>query len=459
MISFDEAKQATPGKVKEWYKHLNPGLVSLLGLIGFDKVYSRAEGIYVWDREGNRYLDFLGGYGSLNLGHNHPQVIKAIEEVDGLPNILQASLNPFASALAKNLSEITPGNLFNSFFCNSGAEAVEGAIKTARAATGKTWVVAAEHAFHGKTLGALSVTGREKYRKPFAPLVPHCEWVPFGDLVSLESRLKKKDVAAFIVEPIQGEGGIILPPDKYLKGVEEICRKYETLLILDEIQTGLGRTGKMFAAEHWGVKPDIMTLAKSLGGGVMPIGAFIATSEVWEKAYGGINKCLYHTSTFGGNTRACAAAIATLEVINEENLVEQARGKGDYLLNELKKLETKHEMIKEIRGKGLMVGVEFYEPAKGWLNKIGGDMFKKLSHEYLASMVAGQLLDEHKIITAYTLNNPNVIRLEPPLTVTFEQLDWVVKAFDEICEKYSGFLKLTFKTGKSIAAKIFKRSR
>ncbi|MDP3014563.1 MAG: aminotransferase class III-fold pyridoxal phosphate-dependent enzyme, partial [Candidatus Subteraquimicrobiales bacterium] len=268
-----------------------------------------------------------------------------------------------------------------------------------------------------------------------------------------------KDAAAFSVEPIQGEGGIIVPPEDYLKGAETLCKIYDTHLILDEIQTGLGRTGKMFAAEHYGVKPDIMTLAKSLGGGVMPIGAFITTPEVWEKAYGGINKCLHHTSTFGGNTRACVAALATLEVIYEENLIEQAQEKGNYLLSKLNELKTKHNMIKEVRGKGLMAGIEFYEPTRGQLDKIGGSLVRKLSHEYLASMMAFQLLDEYKVITAYTLNNPNVIRLEPPLSVTFEQIDLLIKAFDEICSRYKGFLGLTLQTGKFIASKIFKKIR
>lgn len=458
IVFLDEVLKASREQTRQWHRdHVNTALVTLLSLLDFDRPYVKAEGVRVWDSEGREYFDFLGGYGSLNIGHNHPKVWEAIEKVKGRPAILQATLSPLVGALAKNLAAITPGKLKHTFFCNSGAEAVEGALKTARIATGKKKIIYTENSFHGKTLGALSVTGRTKYQQPFEPLIPNCFSIPYGDLDSLELELRRGDVAAFIVEPIQGEGGVVIPPDGYLKGAEELCHRYGTLLIADEIQTGFGRTGKMFACEHKNVEPDILCLAKSLGGGLLPIGAFITTEEVWKKAYGGINTCLLHTSTFGGNLLACSAALAAIEVLVKENLPNQAEEKGVYFQNKLNELKEKYEMIKEVRGVGLMIGIEFYQPTSGWLEKVSGGAFNKLSEEYFASLVASELLNEYQIITAYTLNNPNVIRLQPPLVVETEQLDRVVLALDEICQKYRGVGRLLAKTGKEVIKGLFKR--
>lgn len=372
------------------------------------------------------------------------------------PNLLQASLGTVVSALAHNLAQILPGGLSRSFFCNSGAEAVEGALKLARAASGKTKIVYCEGSFHGKTLGALSVTGRQKYQKPFLPLLGPCEMVPFGDLEALEQKIFKKDVAAFILEPIQGEGGVIVPPKGYLSGVRELCDKYDVLLIVDEIQTGFGRTGKMFACEHEGVIPDIICLAKSLGGGVIPIGAYSTKPEIWEKAYGGMERALLHTSTFGGNTWAAAAAIAAINVIVEQNLCEQARANGEYMLNRLKELQNRYSVVKEVRGLGLMTGVEFKSQA-GLMDKLTGGMINKLSEEYFGALVAGELQNKYHVITAYTLNNPNVIRLEPPLVVTKEQIDQVVDALEEISQRHRSFVGMALATSRTALSSIFKK--
>lgn len=458
IVSLDEALKASREQTRQWHRdYVNTALVSLLSLLDFDRGYVKAEGARVWDSEGREYLDFLGGYGSLNIGHNHPKVWEAIEKARGRPTILQATLSPLVGALAKNLAAITPGNLKHTFFCNSGAEAVEGALKTARLSTGKKKIIYTENSFHGKTFGALSVTGRKKYQQPFEPLVPDCFSIPYGDLRLLELELQRGEVAAFIVEPVQGEGGVVIPPDGYLKNAEELCHRYGALLIVDEIQTGFGRTGKMFACEYESAKPDILCLAKSLGGGLMPVGAFVTTEEVWSKAYGGMNNCLLHTSTFGGNLLACAAALAAIEVLVKNDLPAQAKEKGSYFQNKLKKLEEKYEMIKEVRGVGLMIGVEFYQPTSGWLEKLSGGALNKLSEEYFASLVASELLNEYQIITAYTLNNPNVIRLQPPLVVEEEQLDKVVSSLDEICRKYRGVGRLLAKTGKEVIKGILKR--
>ncbi len=456
-VDIDEAVSWGRNEVRENYKkYVNPGLVQLMSLLDFDKRFVRAEGIKVWDDEGKEYLDFLGGYGALNLGHNVPEIKEALNKAFGRPNLLQASLNPLAAALARNLTLIAPPGLKRSFFCNSGAEAVEGALKTARIASGRQKIIYCEGSFHGKTMGALSVTGRMKYQTPFHPLVQMMESIPYGDAEALEKSLSKRDVAAFIVEPIQGEGGIIVPPSGYLKKVREICSRYGTLLIADEIQTGFGRTGKMFACQHEDVTPDLMCIAKSLGGSSMPIGAFMATEEVWDKAYGGVDKALLHTSTFGGNSMACAAGITAVKLLIERGYAERAAKMGSYMLGRLNELKEKHPLLVDVRGKGLMIGIEFAKP-EGLLNKITGGLVSKLSQEYLGAMVAGELINNYGIITAYTLNNPNVMRFEPPLTVTEEEVDKVIAALDEILTKNKNLMGMAKASVKTAVSSFFKR--
>ncbi|MDK2806134.1 aspartate aminotransferase family protein [Thermoanaerobacterium thermosaccharolyticum] len=457
-ITCDDALKLNRNQVRENYKeYVNSNFVSMLSMLQFDKLFVKAKGVSVWDSDGNEYLDFLGGYGALNLGHNPDEIYEAIEKVKDLPNILQAAVNDFPGALAYDLALVTPGDLKRSFFCNSGAEAVEGALKLAKIASGKHKIVYCKNSFHGKSAGALSVTGREKYQKYFKPLVPDTIQVEYGDANELEDALKGKDVAAFIVEPIQGEGGVIVPHDGYLKEVRELTTKYDAYLIFDEVQTGFGRTGKMFACEHENVVPDIMCLAKSLGGGVMPIGAYIAKDEVWKRGYGTMDRCLLHTSTFGGNTLACAAGITAIKLILDKNLPEAAKEKGEYFLGRLKELKEKHKLIKDVRGKGLMIGVEFNQPEGGLLDKLSGGAVSKLSNEYLGSLVAGELQNKHHIITAYTLNNPNVIRFEPPLIVTKEQLDRVVDALDEIMTRSGSLLGMTLSSAKTVIGSLFNR--
>lgn len=458
LYSLDEALQLDRKEINELYKeYVNPGLAGMFSLLNFNKQFIKAENTKVWDSEGKIYLDFLGGYGAINLGHNPTQVIDALKKVIGLPNILQASIGTMAAVLASNLSKITPGDLKRSFFCNSGAEAVEGALKLARAATGKTKFIHCTGAFHGKTFGALSVTGREKYQKPFRPLLQSCVAVPYGELPPLERELKGNEAAAFIVEPIQGEGGIIVPPVGYLKEAKELCEKYGTLMIVDEIQTGFGRTGNIFASEFEDIIPDILCIAKSLGGGIMPIGAYITSAKIWDQAYGGMDKALLHTSTFGGNTLAAAAAIASVNEVVNNDLAKKALEKGQYLMQKLGEFKNKYPMVKEVRGRGLMLGIEFEKPNAGVLDKITGGAVTKLSSEYLGALVAGELLNNYCIITAYTLNNPNVIRLEPPLTVSYEELDKLVEALEDIFTKRHGFMSMALSSGKTVINTFFNK--
>ena len=458
LFNIEKALELSRDDVVRYYKeYLNPALARMFSLLNFDKQFVRAEGVKLWDSEGNEYLDFLGGYGALNMGHNPPAVLAALERVEKMPNILQTSMGTLASAAACNLARIAPGDLKHSFFCNSGTEAVEGAIKTARIASGRASFIYCSNSFHGKTMGSLSVTGRNKYQQPFNPMLPGNRRVPFGDIDALEHELKNGEHAAFIVEPIQGEGGVVLPAEGYLKAVRELCDQYHTYLIIDEIQTGFGRTGALFACEEEGVSPDIMCLAKSLGGGVMPVGAFICRADIWEKAYGGFDKALLHTSTFGGNTRAAAAALTSIYEIVTRDLSTEAREKGEYLLNKLRELAERYEMIKEVRGRGLLIGMELRELRGGVADKLSGGLVGKLSHEYLGSMIAGALYNDHRIITAYTLNNPNVIRFEPPLIISYEEIDYLLEALEKVFEKNKGLLDLAVKSARDFLGGLFKR--
>jgi putrescine aminotransferase len=395
--------------IEKYRKYVNPGLANLMDFVGFHAVEWSGHGVYVRDTAGNNYLDFLGGYGVFALGHSNPVVVKAVQEQAGRMALSSRVLfNRLQADLAEKLAEITPGNLQYSFFCNSGTEAVEGALKLARLATGKTGIIGTVGGFHGKTYGGLSASGRDVYKTPFNPMIPNFIHAPFGDIIALES-LIDDSTAAVIIEPIQGENGVIVPENNYLPAVRQLCDDKGILLIVDEVQTGLGRTGKLFACEHWGIVPDIMTLAKALGGGVMPIGAFTASEKIWKVFE---PNPLLHSSTFGGNELACAAALAAIDEIVNNKLSENAAETGKYLINGLYKIADKYPgTITAVRGKGLLIGVEFTD------------------RDIAALIIAG--FAQQKILAAYTLNNPCVIRFEPPLIITREHIDIVLSAFDK----------------------------
>ena len=429
--TLDEALTLSRKQVRDMYSaRINPGLCGLLSLIGFDRRFVEARGTVLTDEDGQEYLDFLAGYGSVSLGHNNPEVLEAIRRVDRAPNILQASLGLLAAPLAEALAALSPGALEKVFFGNSGTEAVEGALKVARAATGRRGFLSADQGFHGKTLGSLSVSGRDKYRRPFEPLIPGCVRVPFGDVASLSRELETEQYACYIVEPIQGEGGIVVPPEGYLAEAQRLCRETGTLLIVDEIQTGFGRTGYLWGCDVDGVEPDLMVVAKALGGGVVPIGAYLSTEGPWKKVYGTRDTCTLHTSTFGANTRACAAGLKSIEIVLRDDLAQRARRLGSRMLGELQRIAEGSSLIKEVRGRGLLIGVEMYEPR----------VARGISHEFLAASIAGLLLQEHGILTAYTLNNPNVIRFEPPLTVSEAEIDRAVEAFEQTVRRHGGLV-------------------
>lgn len=460
LISIDEAIAFDRKKVRDLYKeYINSGLASMMALLDFDKRFVKALGVEVWDQDGEVYLDFLGSYGALNMGHNPYRVIEAIDKVKkDVPKMMQASLNPFTGALAANLSEIAPGDLQYTFFCNSGTEAVESALKTARIYGDRNKILYCRNSFHGKSFGSLSVTGREKYRTPFKPILPGCLEIEYDNLESVEMHMSSGDIAAIILEPVQGEGGVIVPQEGYLKGVRELCDKYGVLMIVDEIQTGMGRTGRYFACQHEGVIPDIMCLAKSLGGGMMPIGACMTTEKVFKKAYGSMDKCLLHTTTFGGNSLAMAAGIAAIELLVEDRLDERAEEMGSYALEKLKVLKRKYSFIKDVRGKGLIIGIEFSSGEGSLVDRLSKGAASKLGKEYMGSLVAGELLNKYRIITAYTLNNPNVIRFEPPLVIAKSQIDYMVDSLDKILEENKNAFHMVISSAKTaVKSKLFYR--
>ncbi len=392
---------------ENYRRYLNPPLARVMKLSG-SPVEVLGEGCEIVDHAGKRYLDFAGGYGVFTLGHRHPRVLAAVRaQLDELALSGRTMFDPLQGRLARRLAELTPGDLTISFFSNSGTEAVEAALKLARAATGRTTIVGTHNAYHGKTLGALTVSGREPFRAPFAPLLPDVLHVPFGDLGAAEAALE--GAGAIVVEPIQGEGGVNLPPAGYLRGLRAACDRTGALLIADEVQTGLGRCGARFACDLEDVVPDVMTLAKGLSGGVMPIGATIARPAAWTAAYG--KNPLLHTSTFGGNPLACAAALAALDVLEDDELASNARARGAELLAGARALAQKYPtVIADVRGAGLLVGVELRN--EGY----GGTMIPELL--------------KRGVTAAWTLNAQRVIRLEPPLIVTADQITTALTALD-----------------------------
>lgn len=430
--------------VEMFRSHINPGLVALLEIGEYTAINPQsARGAVITSTEGKEILDFVSSYGALNFGHNHPRILQAMQEIQNRRQVdlSKELLSPYTAFLAHNLSLSLPGDLSKVYFCNSGTEAVEAALKLAsRCFKGKRpTFLYADNALHGKTIGALSVTGSDRLRE-FFPTLP-AQSMTFGKSDDLEQLLEKnitngeQQVAAVILEPIQGEAGIIIPPDNYLREVRELCDRFGVLLILDEIQTGMGRTGSFLACEQEGIVPDIVAMAKSLGGGVATIGATVSTTKVFKTAYENPHDCLVQTSTFGGRATSCAAAMAALEVLQEENLFTNTKERGEQLLSGLINLQKKYpEWIKDVRGRGLMVGIEFnvdvINQAKYLPLKLPG--LKSVLREHLPGMVAAALLKQHGILGTLMLNNRAVLRVYPPLIITEEQIDYFLNSLDNI---------------------------
>lgn len=381
--------------------------------LGLTRVAVKAEGATITDSSGRTYIDCIGGYGLFNLGHNHPKIIQALK--DQL-NKGQLFTRPFITELpvrlAEHLSRIAPDDLTCSFVCNSGSEAIDNAIKLVRLHTGKKEIITAKNSFHGYTFGALSASGISSFKRPFEPMVPGIVHVPFGDIGALEDSISS-DTAAVLLEPIQHEAGISLPPEKYLSEVRRICDQKDAIFILDEIKTGFGKTGRMFSCEHFGVVPDILVIGKSLGGGLMPVGALIAKKKLWKKF--GLSFAM-SASSFAGNALASRAVLATIQIFREGSLIDDCRKKGSSLLNELQShIEKYPTILKAVSGLGLLIGVE-------------------TSHHQKALGLAKEMI-RHNVLTAPAFGNPFVLMIEPPLVISFEQIQKILESFEAACKE------------------------
>jgi len=412
-------------------RHLDPSLVDVLSILGFDKHYTSARGSYLYDDADRAYLDLHTGEGFASLGHNHPDVravlqgALAADLVDGV----QIHYSPLAGMLAQELCERLPQSLDAVFFASTGAEAVDSAMKFARAATGRPRLISCESSFHGVTLGPLSLVGDEFFKEGFGPLLPGCARVPFGDLDGLEAELRAKDVAAFIVEPIQGRM-VTLAPEGYLRAAQELCRRYGTMFIVDEIQTGLGRTGRWFALEEAALEPDFVLIGKALSGGYMPVAAMVTTREIYQRAVGTLERCYVHQSTFGRNRLSMAAGLATLRIIERDGLIENATRVGALLRDGLAELQSRHEMIKEVRARGLMIGFELGAPSGG-VARLNWRLIHMASEGLFPQLIVIPLHRDHGVITMAAGKN-DVIKLLPPLTLSESEAQSFLGALDSV---------------------------
>lgn len=414
-------------------RYLNEQLVRVLKTIGYDVGFQRGHGQYLYDRDDDRYLDLLSGFGVFAIGRNHPTVKDALKSVldADMPNLVQLDLSTLAGILAERLIAQVP-YLDKVFFANSGTECVEAAIKFTRAATGRSQIVYCDHAYHGLSYGSLSLTGDKNFRDGFGPLLPDCSSVPFNDLPALERALASRQVAAFIVEPIQGKG-VNMPSDDYLSGVAALCKRYGTIFVADEIQTGMGRTGRFLAVEHWNVEPDMVLLSKALSGGHVPVGAVLTRKAIFDKTFDRMDRAVVHGSTFAKNDLAMAAGIATLDVLKSEKVVENAAARGQQLVSALSAMIPHYELLKNVRGKGLMIGVEF-GPPKSLTLKASWNLLETASKGLFCQLITIPLFKEHKILSQVSGHGSHTIKLLPALTINSDDCKWIETAFDSVIE-------------------------
>ncbi|MDR3227814.1 MAG: aspartate aminotransferase family protein [Puniceicoccales bacterium] len=443
-MSFD-IKSLVAARFGENYalheQYLNRTLVKVLRTIGFDKCYARAEGCYLYDKDGNDYLDFLSGYGVYGIGRNHPvlkQAVKDALDLD-LSSMVQMDCALLSGLLGEAVAKIAGGDRDASFFGNSGTEVNEAAIKFARAHTKRDRILSLNGSYHGLSYGSLSITQNTNFQSGFGPLLPGVGYVALGDLDTLEAELRKGDVAGFIVEPVQGKGvhfpGVGGVAEDYYTRAQALCRRHGTLFICDEVQCGLGRTGKMFAFEHWGLDPDIITMAKTLSGGLVPVGAITARRAIYQSVYSNMERCVVHSSTFGRNNLAMVCGLATLAVLRDEQLVERSHERGAQLTAALLELAKKHEMIKEVRGKGCMIAIEFQKPS-GLLLKAAWSIFDKVNKGLFPETIVHFLMKEHRVLTQVAGHNMDVIKILPPYTIGDREIERFVNALDKVLESW-----------------------
>ena len=438
-------------------RYLNRQLGRVLQTLGFDRHWASGRGAYLIDTDGTEYLDLYGGYGVFALGRNHPHVkarLHGFLECDSA-SLPQLGISAFPGVLAERLIRSTPASLQTVLLTSSGTESVEGALKLARAATGRGRILYCERGFHGLSLGSLSVNGNAEFRERFGPLLPGCDPIPFGDLAALERELRAGDVAAFIVEPVQGKG-VYVAPDGYMAGAESLCHAAGALLIVDEVQTGLGRTGSFLACQHWGVEPDIVTLSKALSGGYVPVGAVLASRRVFDATFDSMERSVVHGSTFGGGDMAAAAALASLEVIEHERLVERSRDLGRLLLELTQPLADRFEMVREVRGLGLMWGIELGPPAGRAARRVW-EAIEQRQPGLSAQLITLPLFHEHRILTQVAGHHMNVIKALPPLNIEEAELRRFAAALEAVLADTEaglmrGYASLGFSLGRRMLA-------
>ncbi len=435
-------------------RYLNPQLGRVLQTLGFDRDWVRGRGAHLIDRNGDEYLDLLSGYGVFSLGRNHPTVKAQLQSVLDLDtaSLPQLGVSALAGMLGEELIARAPASLQAVLLTSSGTESVEGAIKLARAATRRPRLLFCERGFHGLTLGALSVNGSDEFRERFGPLLPGAS-VPFGDLDALARELRQGDVAAFAVEPIQGKG-VYLAPEGYLQAAQELCRQHGTLLIVDEVQTGLGRTGKFLALEHWGVEPDLVTLSKALSGGYVPVGAVLASRPAFRATFDSMERSVVHGSTFGGGDLAAAAGLATLKVLDDEHLVDRARQLGGLLMDLTLPLVERFEVVREVRGRGLMWAIELGPPAGRTARRVW-DAVERRQPGLFAQMVIVPLFRQHRILTQVAGHHMNVVKVLAPLVIEEGDLRRFVSALESVLEEVEAGL---FRRYASLGLELGRRS-
>jgi ornithine--oxo-acid transaminase len=432
-------------------ERINPALCKALKVLGYNKQYTRGKGAYLYDDAGNRYVDCLSGFGTFACGRNHPAIREALKQAMDLdlPNLVAMGVASLSGLLARELIKIAPGQLEMVFFTNSGTEGVETAIKYSRAATGKSRIIHCKRSFHGLSLGSLSVNGNDEFKEGFGPMLEPVTAVPFDDLAALERELARGDVAGFIVEPIQGKG-VFVPSETYLPDAAALCRKHKAIFIADEVQTGLGRTGKMFACEHWGVEPDILIVAKALSGGYMPVGAVLSKRWIHEKVFSRLDRCFVHSSTFTENDLAMAAGLSTLSVLRDEKLVENAEAMGVRLAEGLRSVGSQYEMFGEVRGRGLMIGIEFRPPTSLTL-KMGWNLLHSLDPSLFCQAMLIPLLSEHRVLAQVAGHHLDVIKLLPSLVINQDDVDYLIRAFDQVMAACHRFPGPVWEVGKRLA--------
>jgi ornithine--oxo-acid transaminase len=412
--------------------HLNPKLGRIVRTLGFDKQWVSGEGAHLIDADGERYLDLLSGYGVFAIGRNHPEAIAAVSDTMAAhtPNLPQLGVTLLSGVLAEQLLARAPGSVAAMVPANSGTEAVEAAIKISRAATARTRILFAEHAFHGLTLGSLSLNGNDEFRDGFGPLLPGCEAVRFGDADALERELERGDVAAFVLEPVQGKG-VNLPPDGYLAAAQRLCRDAGALLVCDEVQTGIGRTGRFLALEHWELEPDLICLSKALSGGLVPVGAVLVSRAAFDSVFDGMERAVRHGSTFGGNDLAAAAALATLRVLDNEGLVDRAERLGALLLELTAPLVERYEIVSDVRGLGLMWAIEFGPPEGGARRSIY-NAAERAQPGIFSQLIVGPLFHDHRILCQVAGHRMNVVKALPALVVEEDEIRRFAAALEDV---------------------------